>query len=114
MSGSDLNIFDTQFAVNQFSGKKELLLQILEKFINQYQHFDSELMNLLQQSDLGTLKQQVHTLKGVSGNLGMNALHQACKEFEVGIPHQPSDQAVESFLSTFKKTLTLIQEYSTS
>jgi len=35
LSGSNLSIFDAQFTVSQFNGNQSLLLQILEKFIQQ-------------------------------------------------------------------------------
>ena len=113
MSGSVLNIFDAQFALNQFSGNQSLLVQILEKFIKQYQNFDTVLLECLQQEDFNAAKQEVHTIKGVSGNLGMKALHHECKELEDGLANKTTEQALTSFLKVFEQTLTLIQNYST-
>jgi HPt (histidine-containing phosphotransfer) domain-containing protein len=112
LSGSDLSIFDAQFAINQFSGNKSLLVQILNKFIQQYQHFDTLISEQLQQEDLQTAKQQLHTLKGVSGNLGMKALYQACKDLEDSLANQETDTTLENFLQIFKQTLTLILSFS--
>jgi HPt (histidine-containing phosphotransfer) domain-containing protein len=113
LTGSDLIIFDAQFALNQFSGNQSLLLKILEKFVQQYQHFETLLVEHLQQKDLHAAKQEVHTIKGVSGNLGMKALHHACKEFEENLTHKATEHSLEEFLKTFKQTLTLVQNYST-
>jgi HPt (histidine-containing phosphotransfer) domain-containing protein len=110
--GSALNIFDSQFAINQFSGNKSLLVQILEKFINQYLHFDTLLTGHLQQDDMVTAKQQIHTIKGISGNLGMQALHHACKELETGFVDQTFENILENFLHIFKQTLISVQKYS--
>lgn len=112
MSGSELSIFDTQFALNQFSGNQSLLVQILNKFIQQYQNFDTLIAQQLQQNSLPDIKQQVHTIKGVSGNLGMKALYQGCKELEEKLAHQPTEHTLEEFLLVFEKTLTVIQNYS--
>jgi HPt (histidine-containing phosphotransfer) domain-containing protein len=112
LSGSDLSIFDAQFAVNQFSGNQSLLVQILEKFIQQYQQFDTLLLEHLKQEDIHAAKQQVHTIKGVSGNLGMKALHLECKKLEVSLDDQVNKHALDQFLSVFTQTLTLIQSYS--
>jgi HPt (histidine-containing phosphotransfer) domain-containing protein len=112
LSGSDLSIFDAQFAINQFSGNESLLVQILEKFIQQYQSFDTLISEQLQQEDLQTAKQQLHTLKGVSGNLGMKALYQACKDLEDSLANQETDTTLENFLKVFKQTLTLILSFS--
>lgn len=112
MSGTVLNIFDDQFAINQFSGNQSLLVKILGKFIQQYQHFDTLLSDLLQQQDIHTINQQVHTIKGVSGNLGMKALHDACKELEVNLAEQVSELTLKEFIQVFKQTLTVVQNYS--
>lgn len=112
MSGSNLSIFDTQFAVNQFSGNQSLLVQILEKFIKQYQDFDSLILERLQQEDFQTAKQEVHTIKGVSGNLGMKALHHECKELEEHIANKTAEHAISKFLKVLEETLTLVQTYS--
>ena len=113
MSGSDQNFFDVQFATNQFSGNQLLLLQILKKFIQQYEHFDSVLEGHLQQQDINAAKQDVHTIKGVSGNLGMKTLHQACKELEVDLANPITDYTLEAFSKVFKQTITVVENYST-
>jgi HPt (histidine-containing phosphotransfer) domain-containing protein len=112
LSGFDLSIFDAQFAKNQFSGDQSLLVKILEKFIQQYQHFDTFLIERVQQKDSQLVDLQVHTLKGVSGNLGMKALHSACKELELYLANQVTEYTVEEFLQIFKQTLSLVQNYS--
>jgi HPt (histidine-containing phosphotransfer) domain-containing protein len=112
VSSSDVNIFDTQFAINQFSGNETLLVKILDKFIQQYQHFETLLTEHLQQQDLNAANQQIHTLKGVSGNLGMKALYQACKELEVNLANQETENASDDFLQVFKQTLSVIKNFS--
>jgi HPt (histidine-containing phosphotransfer) domain-containing protein len=87
-------------------------VQILEKFVQQYQHFDTLLAEHLQQDDLNAVKQQVHTVKGVSGNLGMKALHQACKELEENLDDKVTEHTIEEFLQVFKQTLVLVKNYS--
>jgi HPt (histidine-containing phosphotransfer) domain-containing protein len=112
VSGSNLSIFDAEFAINQFSGNQSLLVKILEKFTQQYLHFDTLITEHLQKNDLKEAKLQVHTIKGVSGNLGMKALHHACKELEANLATPITGNALEEFLQVFKQTLTLVQNYS--
>ena len=102
MSDSVLCTFDTQFAINQFSGNKFLLVQILEKFIKEYQYFDTLITEQLQQEDLQSVKKQLHTLKGVSGNLGMKALHQASKNFEESLANPETGYTLENLLQVRK------------
>jgi HPt (histidine-containing phosphotransfer) domain-containing protein len=111
LSGPILSIFDAKFAINQFSGNQPLLVKILGKFIQQYQQFDIVIAEQLQQ-DFQAAKQQVHTVKGVSGNLGMMALHGACRQLEVSFASQTTEYRLEDFLQVFKQTLTSVQNYS--
>lgn len=112
MSSSDVSIFDTQFAINQFSGNETLLVKILDKFIQQYQHFDTLITEHFQQQDSNAANQQIHTLKGVSGNLGMKALYQACKELEVNLANPETENTLDDFLQVFKQTLSVIKNFS--
>ena len=111
MSGSDQNYFDVQFAINQFSGNQSLLVKILEKFNQQYLHFDTLLTEKLLQDEILSVQQQVHEIKGVSGNLGMQALHLACKDLELNMKTQITEQILDSFLQVFKQTLALVHGY---
>ena len=112
MPASDLNIFDAQFAVNQFSGNQSLLVQILGKFIQQYENFDTLLLEHFKQEDFHTAKQQVHTIKGVSGNLGMKALYLECKKLEVSLASKENNYTLDEFLLTLSQTLKLVQRYT--
>ncbi|MBU3003336.1 Hpt domain-containing protein [Paraglaciecola arctica] len=112
MTGSDTDIFDTQFAMNQFSGNQSLLVKILDKFIKQYQHFDTLLKDSIHQQDYSAAKLEVHTVKGVSGNIGLKALHIACKEFEGDLANQTTEHSLDKFLNVLEQTLTLVKNYS--
>jgi HPt (histidine-containing phosphotransfer) domain-containing protein len=106
-------IFDAQFALQQFSGNQPLLLKMLKKFTEQYASFEPVLRNHLNASEVDVVKQEIHTLKGVSGNLGMNALHQASGEFETELKNQPPELAdPTSYLHVFSQTLDSIAEYA--
>ncbi|MFT5923637.1 MAG: HPt (histidine-containing phosphotransfer) domain-containing protein [Paraglaciecola sp.] len=112
MSSSDVNIFDTQFAINQFSGNETLLVKILDKFIQQYQHFETLLTEHLQQQNLIAANQLIHTLKGVSGNLGMKSLYLACKELNFNLSDHETENTLDDFLQVFKQTLSVIENFS--
>ncbi|MFT6899669.1 MAG: HPt (histidine-containing phosphotransfer) domain-containing protein [Paraglaciecola sp.] len=105
-------IFDAQFALQQFSGNQPLLLKMLKKFTEQYASFEPVLRNHLAELDVDVVKQEIHTIKGVSGNLGMNALHQASREFEIELKNQPAESADPTrFLHVISTTLASITEY---
>ncbi len=107
-----LTTFDNEFALRQFSGNQDLLLQILKKFIEQNTHFANELNALLSQGDMVTAKRKVHTLKGVSGNLGMNALHHKCKEIEANIEQSLPVNLLNEFYALVDETLVAANDFS--
>lgn len=104
-------IFDAQFALQQFSGNQPLLLKMLQKFTEQYAGIEQQLRAFLDASDLDSVKQQIHTIKGVSGNLGMNALHQASREFERDIKEQAEQASANHYLRVVKQTFAAVDEY---
>lgn len=113
MAGTDFDMFDAEFATRQFSGNHALLIQILDKFIAQHQDFDNELTQQLRVNDFDAVKHNVHTLKGVSGNLGMTALYNECKVFEQHLAtEQISDEQRDMLLHTFKQTLSVVKAFN--
>ncbi|MGS2720512.1 Hpt domain-containing protein [Paraglaciecola aestuariivivens] len=112
MSSTESDIFDAQFATNQFSGNHSLLIQILGKFISQHHDFDSLLAKQIQENDISAAKQHVHTLKGVAGNLGMVALHKACSHFEKSINEGITEEQIQYISNVFQQTREVIEKYS--
>lgn len=96
-------ILDLEFGLSQLSGNKELLLKMFDRFRSDYTSFADELYELIAANDFQQLRQKVHTIKGVAGNLGMNALHSISKEFEEAA--KTSDPDIASHLLPFKETL---------
>ncbi|MCY7296584.1 Hpt domain-containing protein [Alteromonas sp. a30] len=96
-------ILDLDFGLSQLSGNKELLIKMFERFRSDYAQFADELYELLATNDTHLLRQKVHTIKGVAGNLGMNALYYVSKEFEEAA--KTDDPNIASHLLPFKETL---------
>ncbi len=104
MSGSDevlippLPGVDIQVGLLHTGGKAAFYLLQLEKFQRQQQGFVAALQQALQQQDLSTAQRLVHTLKGVSGTLGMQALQQLAKQFEQSLKQGEPDDELQSRL----------------
>ncbi len=111
MSDSAVQLFDVEFATNQFSGNKDILLQILQKFSEQYQGSVQSIKAEYHQDKIENVRRHVHTLKGVSGNLGMQALYTACKQWEQHRLEPSCEQQLDEFLATLAKTLTVISDF---
>lgn len=106
-------IFDVDFALRQFSGNESLLVKMLGKFNEQYQGVEETLVSDIRLQNLDAVRQQVHTIKGVSGNLGMIALHQASRDFEAKIKSEaPETLNCNQYISVLKQTLTTTNEYA--
>ncbi|MCL9774603.1 Hpt domain-containing protein [Vibrio methylphosphonaticus] len=71
--------FDTMLST--LDGDKESVLMLLEVFINEHRDDVERLQNLLEQ-DIQSATRIAHTLKGVSGSIYAEALHQVSTEVE--------------------------------
>ncbi len=76
---------DTESALVRMNNKKKLYLSILKKFYNNNQSFISEIKDALANTEDETAQRMIHTLKGVSGNIGADLLHKLTKIVERSI-----------------------------
>ncbi len=67
---------DTEIGLKRLDLNKKLYLEILNKFYNKYKDFEIDI------SDNKNFKLQVHTLKGLSANIGACSLHKSMCEVE--------------------------------
>lgn len=105
-------LVDLEFGLSQLSGKRDLLISLLGKFMDEYSEFETRLAPLMG-SDTVAAKQQVHTLKGVSGNLGLKALHDAAKALEGDIIQEAStDASYRALVETLQATNAVIRQLS--
>ncbi|MFT5311693.1 MAG: HPt (histidine-containing phosphotransfer) domain-containing protein [Paraglaciecola sp.] len=116
MINNNLPLFDSKFALNQFSGNQSLLNKMLDTFCEQYATFAEQLSTSIKQNDLATAKRDVHTIKGVGGNLGMKALHQASLNLETHLIKQTTvtQSAVTAFTTIFSDTLSALEQFKKS
>ena len=77
-----LKSFDVDEALNRISNNSKLYLSILKKFLNNNKNFISVLKDNLEKDELDEAIRNIHTLKGVSGNLGSKIIYQLCLDFE--------------------------------
>ncbi|GAC13436.1 Hpt domain-containing protein [Aliiglaciecola lipolytica] len=99
-------IIDLDFAMSQLSGNKSLLIKLLVKFNDQYKDLAKQLTEYTENSDFKSYKEVIHTVKGVTGNLGLNALHFAAKDLETAVINQSSLSMEEDhFIAQLNATL---------
>lgn len=101
---------DYENAVRRFAGKKELY----EKYLAQFAEDDhmAKAMEALKKKDYQDLLEQVHTLKGVVGTLGMTALFQACSKVVDAIRADKTsnmEELMERAEKEYEKMLAVLQ-----
>ncbi|WP_158969685.1 Hpt domain-containing protein [Paraglaciecola sp. L3A3] len=111
MSEQNLPIFDLDFALSQFSGNQTLLNKILDKFIEQNENYALELKANLLKDGITDTKRQVHTLKGVAGNLGFKALAAECYKIEPLIDTSTDEAQLQPLLALLKTSINSAKEY---
>lgn len=78
----NLPILNYDFALNQLGGNEALLSKMLGKFVTEFARIPSEVSDSLEKKDINGAKIKVHTVKGISGNLGLQALFDCATRFE--------------------------------
>jgi len=86
----DIPGLNIESALGRMNNKKKLYVSILEKFYNNNQNFISELKVTLDKGDHETAQRMIHTLKGVTGNVGADSLHKSTKIVETSINEKDS------------------------
>ena len=99
-------LVDIEFGLSQLSGNKKLLFTLLGKFTDEYRTLDTDLQGLVESQQYDDAYSLIHTLKGVTGNLGLFALHNASKPVESAIRNDkelPNDYS--SFVVLLNETV---------
>lgn len=74
-----LNIED---GLSHLGGNTTLYNELLNKFLNKHENFIAELKNKISTGSDEEINRDIHTMKGMSGNLGMIRLHETCQKAE--------------------------------
>ena len=103
---------DTQQALRRVMGKKEAYLSLLRKFVAVQADAGQRAAKALAVGDFSEIEMIAHTVKGLSGNIGADAL-QACADVleqtaKEKRERQAVDAALGAFSSTLEKTVTAI------
>ena len=76
---------DLQDGLSHLGGNRKLFHDMLLKFVNNYTHFRNDLISKFNAGDHEDGRRMIHTLKGISGNLGMIQLHELSKKLEADL-----------------------------
>jgi|GEM_PF-1949041 len=73
---------DVELGLSKISGNRELYLRLLNKFFQNNKNTVKDLETAIGQNDYEQIRVISHTIKGVSGNLGMNDLFESSSHVE--------------------------------
>ncbi|MBT3206997.1 MAG: PAS domain S-box protein [Bacteroidetes bacterium] len=100
-------------ALKRINNKKKLYRDLLVKFCSNYENFVKELKSNLKNKDFETVKRQVHTLKGVTGNIGATDLHNFVNRIEELNEKGETDRFIEALTELNTLLINLITEIKT-
>ena len=103
----DLTAFDVESALKRVDGNYQLYKNILIDFYQDYQNIATKIRKLVHQNELEELKELVHTLKGLAGNIGAVDLHEVLIKLDSALKE---GQGFESELEQFYQELEIVLE----
>lgn len=102
---------DMEEGLSRTSGNKSLFRKLLVKYLNNYENAPEQVEKLLQENKRNDARILVHSIKGVSGNLGIKTMQNAAAELEGILKDEGNDAGGEAFekaFETFSKELALV------
>lgn len=106
-------LIDMDFGLSQLSGNRDLYITLLGKFSDEYRELNDKLQLMMQRGEFESAYTLMHTLKGVTANLGLTALHHASKQVEIAIRgKQALPEDYSGFVIILDRTLTQIDALS--
>ena len=93
----DITGFDTETALIRIGGNSDLYIKLLGDFHREYSDAVNEYQKLIKKDDLEPARRLIHTIKGVSGNLGAVPLQKASAELEAALKSTNPEEASISF-----------------
>lgn len=82
---AQLEEIDVESGLQNVAGNKKLYKKLLKQFCEDFNGFETSLAANLAQGELEKCERQVHSLKGVSGNIGAVELYELAKQLEQSI-----------------------------
>ena len=101
---------DTADSLRRVAGNTDLFRKLLVSFLENFQHFQRDADAALETNDLEEFQKLIHTLSGVSGNLGAKTLHHLCNPLNnllrKKLREDPEYQLTEEEVDQYRKVCT--------
>ena len=92
-------ILDINDVLERVQDDRELLMELLDIFVEDFLEKRKALSELIQQRDTGQIRNIVHSMKGASGNISAKAIHALCAKIEQWAEKGEIQQIEESMAS---------------
>lgn len=97
-----LQVWDEADALKRLGGKKELLLKILQSFVDESSRMTNALGTAITQGDLATAQLNAHSIKGSAANVSAKQLHALAKTMEYAAKNGDKSTLKEGFVNLDK------------
>lgn len=96
---------DYDLAMDYLDNSEELFKLCAKSFIESYEDFIEICLHCVNTADMEEFYRQVHSLKGITLNLGMQLLYDVCNEVVIAYRKKElTTELLDSLLSTFDRT----------
>jgi len=112
-NAGEQDVLDMDEAIKRLSGQKELYIQLLERYFDEYEHIDQRVKTALDQENFQEAHRLAHTIKGLASSLSANPLRNSALALEISLKNSNKDQIQTNF-NTFqiesRKVIDMISE----
>lgn len=106
-------VVDIEYALSTMNNLEFILVKLYKEFLKNNENLIEELEKLFD-TDIKEAKRHVHSLKGISTNLGSKKMYEVSKNFEEALMNGDIEVIKKEFItfkSTFEKMYYEISEY---
>ncbi|MBF0101301.1 MAG: response regulator [Desulfobacterales bacterium] len=100
---------DMDLGLNRFSGNKKLFKKCLYEFYTTYEKLMQSILSELKNGNTQNCKKLIHSIKGVSGNIGATELSRKAADLELSIIHEQEPvHNNDALLDSFENSLSIV------
>ncbi|MFP4555762.1 MAG: Hpt domain-containing protein [Bacteroidales bacterium] len=100
---SNYKHIDTELLKEVADGNNELILDLVDMYIEQAPKFSEQLENLLENKDYQTLSKLAHKIKGSLSTVGITMLAQEMKELEQKAKLNSNTEQYPTYINRYKR-----------
>ncbi len=98
-----MNYVDKSIAMKYLANSEKIFNKVKESFLNTYKNGVEEINTLYQENDVDALYRYIHSLKGISLNVGSMILYEdACSILEKIKKKEDNLPSLDQFIYTFR------------